>query len=286
MVNRRIVSLVCVVLGIAGALAREASAQPLGTFRWRTEPYCNIVTLAISQNGGVFTLDGFDEPCGGHPRLPLHGVAVPPANGSITLGLSVLNVPGGAPVNLEATVTLPTVSGTWRDSARSTGALTFNPAGVPGDPRPLTLLSGPPGPPGPLGAPGPQGPTGPQGLQGSQGETGPRGPSNVYARFKQEVADLPDTFDNYGAFNFGREAIVTLPLPAGRFHIQAKGFAYGVAALIMAAKGRGDFSGSRSTLRRSSRSSTCQRLRFPTNFELKSPDVAPSPVSARSAFGA
>jgi hypothetical protein len=82
------------------------------------------------------------------------------------------------------------------------------------------------------GEAGPQGAQGEQGPQGEPGETGPRGPSNVYARFKDEVADLPDDFDNYGTFNFGREAIVTPPLPAGSFHIQAKGFANGEAGNV------------------------------------------------------
>ncbi len=222
-------------LGLLVLTTAEAWAQPLGTFRWRTEPYCNILTLAISQDGSVFTLDGFDDPCDGHPRLPLNGVAIPQADGSITLGLNVLSVQGGAPVTLEATVNLPTVNGTWRDSAGNTGTLTFNPLGASGSPRPFPTSFGPPGPagpPGPQGVQGPQGLLGPMGPPGSQGQTGPRGPSNVYARFKQEVTDLPDTSDNYGTFNFGREAVVTLPLPVGSFHIQAKAFANGTAGNV------------------------------------------------------
>ncbi len=219
-------------LGLLALTAAEAWAQPIGTFRWRTEPFCNIVTLTVSQTEGVYTLDGFDEPCGGNPRLPLHGVAIPQPNGSITFGLSVLSVPGGAPVNLEAAITLPTASGTWRDSAGNTGAFTFNPASAPGNPRPLQTPIGPQGPAGPPGSQGLQGPQGPQGVMGPTGQTGLRGPSNVFARFRQEMVDLPDTFDNYGTFNFGREPILTLPLPAGLFHIQAKGFAYGAAGNV------------------------------------------------------
>jgi hypothetical protein len=71
-----------------------------------------------------------------------------------------------------------------------------------------------------------------QGPSGPQGETGPRGPSAVYARFKDGVADLRNGFESYGTFNFGSEAIVTLPLPAGSFHIQAKGFANGAAGNV------------------------------------------------------
>lgn len=171
------------VLGlvIAGATigTSSASAQVIGTFRWQTEPYCNVLTLTIAQNGGVFTLNGFDEPCGGHPRLPAHGVAVPQPNGSITFGLSILSLPGGAPVNLEAGITLAAVSGIWRDSAGGTGALTFNPVGTSGSPRPLPSYSGPQGPPGLPGAPGPQGLQGGPGLQGPPGATGPPGPAGT-----------------------------------------------------------------------------------------------------------
>ena len=56
--------------------------------------------------------------------------------------------------------------------------------------------------------------------------------ANVYARFTDEVTDLPDTFDDYGPFDFGHEAIVTLPLPTGSFQIQAKGFANGKAGNV------------------------------------------------------
>jgi hypothetical protein len=76
--------IVCCVL-VAGATS--ASAQSLGPFRWRTEPYCNVVTVTVTPIGSVCVLDGFDEQCGGNPRQPVRGVAVPQVNGSITLGL-------------------------------------------------------------------------------------------------------------------------------------------------------------------------------------------------------
>lgn len=120
-----------------------ADAQVIGTFHWRTEPYCNTLTLTVTQNLGVFTLDGFDEQCGGNPRLPVHGIAVPQPNGTITIGLSVVNNPGSlVPVNLEAVISPATVNGTWRDSAGSNGAFTFNPQGTSGGPRPGAISGG------------------------------------------------------------------------------------------------------------------------------------------------
>jgi hypothetical protein len=113
------------------------SAQTLGTFRWRTEPFCNVLNVTVTQNGPAFTLDGFDEQCDGHPRLPVHGIAVPQPNGTITLGLTVVHNPGSLfPVNLEAIISPATVSGTWRDSAGNSGSFAFNPTAAPGWPRP------------------------------------------------------------------------------------------------------------------------------------------------------
>lgn len=128
-----------VTLGLLAlvVLPGVASAQTLGTFRWRTEPYCNVLNVTVTQNGSTFTLDGFDEQCGGNPRLPVHGIAVPQPNGTITLGLNVVNSPGSPlPVNLEAIISPATVSGTWRDSAGGSGTFTFNPASTSGGSRP------------------------------------------------------------------------------------------------------------------------------------------------------
>ncbi len=45
-----------------------AAAQPLGMFTWQLQPYCNVLTLAVVQNGTtMFTLDGIDDQCGAGP---------------------------------------------------------------------------------------------------------------------------------------------------------------------------------------------------------------------------
>jgi hypothetical protein len=35
----------------------SAAAQPLGVFRWQLQPYCNVVTLAVTQNGAPILMD-------------------------------------------------------------------------------------------------------------------------------------------------------------------------------------------------------------------------------------
>jgi hypothetical protein len=86
--------------------------------------------------------------------------------------------------------------------------------------------AGAPGQPGPQGQQGPQGPQGAQGPQGEQGEQGPRGPSKVFGTFKDFIGQIPDSFQFYdigdAVFSSGREPVVTLDLPPGLYHIQAK----------------------------------------------------------------
>lgn len=128
------------VLGAAGA----ADAQPLGSFRWQLQPYCNVVTVTITQSGSVFRLEGLDDRCGaGGAAASVIGTAFLNANGSVGFGLNIVD-PGGTPLQVDATASLATLSGTWRDSASRNGAFTFTPgAGTGGGGRP---------PVGPIGA--------------------------------------------------------------------------------------------------------------------------------------
>lgn len=171
---------VVVATVVLTGVAATASAQAIGSFRWRAEPYCNVFDLTVTQNGGVFMLNGFEEPCGGNPRLPVQGIAVLQVNGSVTLGLTVISIPGGSPVNLEAEISVSTISGTWRDGAGRSGPFAFNPSGTSGSPRPLTLLAGPPGPTGPQGPSGPGGLQGTPGVPGVQGLQGPAGTATAW----------------------------------------------------------------------------------------------------------
>jgi hypothetical protein len=135
--------LVLSVLGVA-----EASAQALGTFRWQQQPYCNVVTFNVVQQGVIYQLDGFDDQCGGAaPRAAAAGLAVLNPNGTIGFGLTIVTAPGGSPVHIDATITFASLSGTWRDSSGQTGSWTFLPGAgnLGGSPRPASRASFPAG---------------------------------------------------------------------------------------------------------------------------------------------
>ena len=128
---------------IASLLASLATplatqAQPLGTFRWQLQPYCNIVSVVVTQTGGVYGLDGTDDQCGGD-QASVVGTAFQNPGGTIGFGLTIVATPGGSPVHVEAEITLASLGGTWRDSAGNTGAFVLTPgAGTGGSPRPTT----------------------------------------------------------------------------------------------------------------------------------------------------
>jgi len=125
------------VLSWAFLSASAAEAQPVGTFRWQLRPYCNVVTVAVTQNGGVYRLEGTDDQCGaGSGPGSVIGTAFPNPDGTIGLGLNIVAAPGGTPSPVHATLTLSTLGGTWRDSGGQTGAFVFTPgAGTGGSPR-------------------------------------------------------------------------------------------------------------------------------------------------------
>ncbi len=130
----RLAGLVLVIWSLAPSFA---AAQPFGTFRWQVLPYCNVITVAITQNGSVYRLEGTDDQCGAPVAAALTGLAFINPNGSVGMGFTIIAAPGGAPVAVDATVDL-SGSGTWRDSAGNTGALVLTPgAGTGGAPRPV-----------------------------------------------------------------------------------------------------------------------------------------------------
>jgi hypothetical protein len=128
-----------IVLAVIFTLSamRTAQAQPLGTFRWQQQPYCNVVNLSVVQDGTLYRLDGYDDQCDAATRASAVGLAFFNPDGTAGIGLTIVTTPGGTPLHIDATVSLATISGTWRDSAGNTGPFVLTPgAAVPGSPRP------------------------------------------------------------------------------------------------------------------------------------------------------
>jgi hypothetical protein len=126
------------VIAAVGVLlvAQSASAQVLGTFRWRTAPYCNVMNLTVTQVGSIYRLEGFEQQCGGNPNQPIWGIGIPQNNGTITFGLTYVPLPGTVrPTALRLTVNpADGFNGGWADRTE-TGTLEFNPQAVSGGPR-------------------------------------------------------------------------------------------------------------------------------------------------------
>lgn len=129
-------AVVMVTAGLAGA--RLAGAQTLGSFRWQLQPYCNVLTVTVVQDGGQYHLDGTDDQCGAARKASVVGLGFPNPDGTIGFGLTIVTTPGGAPVHVDARIGLATISGPWSDSAGDSGTLAFTPgAGTGGSPRPM-----------------------------------------------------------------------------------------------------------------------------------------------------
>ena len=124
---------------LAGSLglvsAAHASAQPLGTFRWQLHPYCNVVTLAVTQVGPTqYRFEGLDDLCGAATRAAVTGLAVANLDGTLEFGWTIVSAAG--PQHVDVTFSIAPLGGPWRDNGGNTGTLIFNPGAVSGPPRP------------------------------------------------------------------------------------------------------------------------------------------------------
>lgn len=129
-------------VALAGVLASTpVQAQPLGSFTWQLQPFCNKVIVTVTQNGSIYTLDGYDDQCAAAQRAPLVGIATPNPDGSIGFGLNIVTVPSGKNVHVEARIDLASLGGSWSDSAGNSGAFAFN-GNVAGSARPAPTVSG------------------------------------------------------------------------------------------------------------------------------------------------
>jgi hypothetical protein len=122
-------------------LWRDAAAQPLGSFTWQLQPFCNRVTVSVRQDGATYTLDGTDDQCGAGQKASLVGVAAPNPDGTIGFGLNIVT-PSGQAAPVQARIFIGTLSGTWSDAAGNSGAFVFGGAATGLPPRPIATAAG------------------------------------------------------------------------------------------------------------------------------------------------
>lgn len=103
----------------------DLQAQSLGTFRWQLLPYGSVLNLTVTQEGSVYLLNGFEAQCS-NASLPVWGVAVPQANGTVFIGLTTITEQGNG-LHTRASINISDFGGGWSDNANSTGTLLFNP---------------------------------------------------------------------------------------------------------------------------------------------------------------
>ena len=131
--SRAVVTIACAWFLVS--TSAPGSAQVLGLFQWQMQPYCNLVTFTVIQQGPTYQLTGNDNLCGAPVFAPATGTASPNTNGTVSLGFQIV-LPSGATAHVSATVNLANVSGTWTDADGNTGPFVFNPPAVGGSPRP------------------------------------------------------------------------------------------------------------------------------------------------------
>lgn len=142
MTRRRALALTLLAISL---VARPAAAQSLGTFVWQLAPYCNVVTLNTTQNGAVYTFDGYDNQCGATTLATTRGLAVVNPNGTVGIGLTIVTSPGALPVHVQATIDLASLGGPWTDDHGNSGTLIFAPTAPSGSPRPVASAGIPTG---------------------------------------------------------------------------------------------------------------------------------------------
>lgn len=124
---------------LLGLFANQASAQSLGSFRWQTQPFCNLLILHVTAVASAYRLEGTDDQCGGPPASVI-GMAFPRPDGSIGVGLTAV-FGGAVSLHIDATI-LPGAgfNGSWSDSVGRNGPLLFAPGGsIGGAIRPVVL---------------------------------------------------------------------------------------------------------------------------------------------------
>jgi hypothetical protein len=135
MVKSMCTGAILAMLFVGSLGATDASAQVFGTFSWRMEPFCNIITLTVTQRPFGYTVDGHDNQCGAGQLSGATGQVVFNPDGTLGLSFTTVTSPAGKTVHVTALVSPATGSGTWTDSVGNTGNLLLGAPGA-GSPRP------------------------------------------------------------------------------------------------------------------------------------------------------
>ena len=112
----------CVLLALGTS---AAWAQVFGTFTWQTLPYCNRVTLTLSNSPAGYTVDGSDDLCGATKKAGATGVAVFNPDGTVGLNFTLVASPTGQAIHISANVSPANGQGTWADDVGNSGAFAF-----------------------------------------------------------------------------------------------------------------------------------------------------------------
>ena len=145
--SRRVAFSAPLCLAFLTVAAAPAAAQPLGTFRWQLQPYCNVLTVTVTQSAiqvsgqtnNQYRLEGFDDQCGAPSRAAVHGVVVPNPDGTFEFGVTIVTSTGATPAHIDVTLNPATLGGSWRDSSGNSGTLVFNPGAAGGPARPTGI---------------------------------------------------------------------------------------------------------------------------------------------------
>jgi hypothetical protein len=127
----RLVTSVALALALAPLATSKAMAEGPQVVRFRLEPFCNKVSLAVAPSSaptiiGVF---GYDDNCGDAPQLPIYGTAVVNPDGGISLGVTT-SIPSSQCecVAIQTNVQFPpnSNSGVWTDDKGQSGDFVFD----------------------------------------------------------------------------------------------------------------------------------------------------------------
>lgn len=107
-------------LAVVGT-ATPVAAQNIGTFPFSLQPYCNIVTLTVTQEGSTYRLAGWDDACGATQRQPVIGTIAPNLDGTLHISFSATRPNGIAVDTSISNFAIGPYTGNWTDSAGNAG---------------------------------------------------------------------------------------------------------------------------------------------------------------------